>query len=78
MNPHYPEEARVARTQGAVVLEVRVGEDGSVDDVRVLQPLPNGLDEAAVEAVRQWKFQPAMKDGRAIPVVFELTISFRL
>ena len=55
-----------------------IGEDGLVRDVKVLKGLPFGLEEAAVEAVRQWTFEPATKNGLPVPVVFNLTINFKL
>lgn len=76
--PVYSPEARAARVSGIVIVEARISETGNVDDVRILKPLPFGLDQAAAEAVRQWKFRPGVKDGIAIPVVFNLTVNFRL
>ncbi|MEK6375903.1 MAG: energy transducer TonB [Acidobacteriota bacterium] len=78
VNPFYPEEARQARISGIVILEVLIDKTGAVKDATVLKGLPNGLSEAAVEAVRQWMFVPATKDGQAVDVVFNLTINFRL
>jgi len=78
VEPIYTTEARAARISGIVIVEARISETGAVDDVRVMKPLPFGLDEAAAEAVRQWKFRPATQDGKPIPVVFNLTVNFRL
>ena len=78
VEPMYPAEARAARISGIVIVEAKIDEFGSVVDVNVLKPLPFGLDQAAVDAVRQWKFRPAMKDGKATPVTFNLTVNFKL
>jgi TonB family protein len=78
MEPHYPERAKVAGISGIVILEVLISERGEVDDVKILKPLPEGLAEAAVDAVRQWRFEPGTIDGKPVPVAFNLTIQFRL
>src|SRR5215212_1383299 len=77
VDPFYPEEARKARTTGAVKLDVLIDTDGNVADVTVLQGVPDGLTEAAVTAARQWKFEPVVMEGHAVPVLFQLTIAFR-
>lgn len=80
VNPHYPDEARRARTQGMVDLEVLIDSAGRVADVTVTNTLlPHGLSEAAVNAVRQWVFEPVVDpEGRAIPALVDLVINFRL
>lgn len=78
VDPRYPPEARAARVQGIVIIEAMIDETGRVADARVLKPLPFGLAEAALEAVRQWIFEPATIEGRPVPVIFNLTINFRL
>ncbi len=77
-DPEYSEEARKAKYQGTVVLWLIVGPDGHPRDVRVARPLGMGLDEKAIQAVRQWKFEPAMKDGRPVAVQMNVEVSFRL
>lgn len=76
--PEYSEEARKAKYQGTVVLWVIVGPDGRPRDIRVSRPLGMGLDEKAVEAVRQWRFEPARKDGQPVPVQVSIEVNFRL
>lgn len=76
--PVYTEEARKAQVKGAVVVEAIIDERGDVTDVRVLQGLPMGLDQAAVEAVRTWKFKPAMQRGKPVKVYYVLKVNFRL
>ena len=58
-DPEYTEEARVAELEGTVVLGGAIGEDGFAHDLEVLRPLGLGLDEKAIEAVKQWHFQPS-------------------
>lgn len=76
--PVYTEEARKARVTGAVVVEAIIDERGDVTNVRVLQGLPMGLDQAALEAVRTWKFKPAMSQGKPVKVYYNLKVNFRL
>ena len=77
-DPEYSEEARKVRHQGTVVLWVVVGPDGRPHDVRVQRSLGLGLDEKAMEAVRQWKFDPARKDGQPVAVMISVEVNFRL
>jgi len=76
--PEYSEEARKAKYQGTVVLWVVVGPDGRVREIRVSRSLGMGLDEKAMEAVRQWRFEPARKDGQPVPVQVSIEVNFRL
>jgi TonB family protein len=77
-DPDYSEEARKAKFQGTVVLWVIVGPDGRPRDITVQRSLGMGLDEKAVEAVRNWKFEPAKKDGQAVAVQIAIEVNFRL
>jgi TonB family protein len=77
-DPEYSEEARHAKYQGTVLLWVIVGPDGRPHDIRVQRSLGMGLDEKAIEAVRQWKFEPSMKDGHPVAVQVNIEVSFRL
>jgi TonB family protein len=76
--PEYSEEARKAKYQGTVVLWVVVGPDGRVRDMRVSRTLGMGLDEKAIDAVRQWRFEPARKNGQPVPVQVSIEVNFRL
>ncbi len=77
--PSYTEEARKNRVQGVAILQVVIDTEGRIEDVKVLKGLPMGLSEAAVEAVRQWRFEPALDgDGNPVSVYYNLTINFRL
>lgn len=77
-DPEYSEEARKAKYQGVVVLWVVIGPDGRVKDMRVQRSLGLGLDEKAMEAVKQWKFDPARKDGQPVAVQINVEVNFRL
>ena len=76
--PRYTEEARQRGITGDVLLEIIVLRDGSVDDVRLLRRLGAGLDEQAIQAVRQWRFSPAEKSGTPVDVVVEVAVEFNL
>jgi periplasmic protein TonB len=76
--PEYSEEARKAKYQGTCVLWLVVGPDGRPRDVRVTRSLGLGLDEKAIETVRTWKFEPAMKDGKPVAVQISVEVDFRL
>ena len=78
VTPDYTEQARRAGLEGEVLLELVVGPDGGVSNVRVLRPLGAGLDEQAVAAVRQWRFAPARRLGTAVAVIVEVAVEFRL
>jgi len=77
-DPEYSEEARKAKYQGICVLGLVVGPDGRPRDVHVAHALGMGLDEKAIQAVKLWKFEPAMKDGHAVAVAMNVEVSFRL
>ena len=77
-DPEYSEEARKAKYQGTCILWLVVGRDGRTRDIKVARSLGLGLDEKAIEAVKQWKFEPAMKDGRAVAVRIDVEVTFRL
>ena len=77
-DPEYSEEARKAKYQGTCVLWLVVGPDGRPRDIKVARTLGLGLDEKAIEAVKQWKFEPAMKDGKPVAVQINVEVSFRL
>jgi len=78
VNPRYPEEARKNHVSGIVIVEALVDKTGHVTNAVVLKPLPFGLDQEALDAVKQWEFQPGTLDGKPVDVLFNLTINFRL
>jgi protein TonB len=77
VNPDYPQIAISAKKEGIVILEATVGADGTVDHVRILRSEPL-LDNAAVEAVKQWRYSPLQLNGRAHPFILTVTVSFDL
>ena len=76
--PKYSVEARAARLQGTVVIQVAIGTDGLAHDARVLRGVGLGLDENAIDAVSQWQFKPAMKDGQPVKVKATIEVNYRL
>ena len=78
MQADYTDSARRANITGEVVLEIVVKSDGTVGDVRILRRLGSGLDDRAVQAVRQWKFSPARLKGAPVDVVVEVSVEFKL
>ena len=78
IQPEYSEEARKARLNGSISLSLMVQPDGTPADVRVIRPLGLGLDEKAIAAVSQWRFQPGTKNGATVAVKATVEVSFRL
>lgn len=74
----YTEDARRRSIEGEVVLEIVVRRDGSVGDVKLIDSLPNGLNERAIAAVRQWRFSPAKRLGQPVDVIVEVAVEFKL
>lgn len=77
-DPEYSEEARKVKHMGTVVLWLVVGPDGKPRDIKVLRTLGLGLDEKAIEAVKNWRFDPAMKDGKPVAVQINVEVNFHL
>jgi len=78
VDPEYSEEARVAKWQGTVLLQVVIDQSGVPQDIRVVRSLGLGLDQKAVEAVQKWRFKPGLKDGQPVPVAANIEVNFRL
>jgi TonB family protein len=76
--PEYSEEARKAKYQGTVILNLEIDASGRVANVSVTRSLGLGLDEKATDAVKQWTFRPAMKDGKPVTVHAQVAANFRL
>jgi TonB family protein len=76
--PAYTKEAKAAKLEGTDVLLIVVDASGSVADVELLRSVGKGLDESAMQTVRTWKFKPAMKKGKPVPVKVIVEMSFRL
>jgi TonB family protein len=77
VEPDYPEEARNRQLQGAVVLDIHIGQDGTVQETKVVSGEPL-LADAAMAAVRQWRFQPRLVDGAPAEMQTRITLNFRL
>jgi protein TonB len=73
--PRYPDDALQAKVQGAVVLDVVLDADGVPTDVQVSQSVPM-LDSAAIEAVRQWRYEPTLMNGVPVPIALTVTVNF--
>lgn len=76
--PEFSEEARKAKYQGVCTLGLIVDANGRPSNIRVLSSLGMGLDEKAIEAVKNWKFEPAMKDGHPVAVEIAVEVDFHL
>jgi len=79
VDPEFSDEARRAKYQGICVISIIVDVNGNPTNPRVIRPLGMGLDEKALEAVKQFRFKPAMKDGKTpVPVQIQVEVNFRL
>jgi TonB family protein len=77
-DPEYSDIARQLKWQGTAVLSLVVDASGSVQNLQVTQPLGAGLDEKAIAAVSQWKFDPATKDGKPVAVAIAVEVDFKI
>ncbi len=78
VEPQYTEEARHANVEGTIVLDVVVAADGTPRDLKIVRSLRPDLDQKAMEAVRQWRFQPGQKEGKPVAVAARIEVNFRL
>ena len=78
VDPEFSEEARKAKFSGDVTVRLVVDENGNPTHVSVVQDVGMGLGEKAVEAVRQYKFKPAMKDGKPVKVEVYVVVKFKI
>jgi TonB family protein len=78
MEPRYSEEARAAKLQGTVVIQVTIGTDGLAHDARIVRGLGLGLDQNAIESISQWQFKPGVKDGQPVKVAATIEVNYRL
>ena len=77
-DPAYTDEANAAKIEGTVLLSAVIGQDGVARDIAVVRSLNPGLDNNAVNALQNWKFQPGTKDGSAVSVKATIEVNFRL
>lgn len=75
--PTYPPAARAAGIEGVVILDATIDPTGAVDDIEVLQSVPE-LDQAAIDAVEQWRWEPTLVDGEPVAILMTVTINFML
>jgi len=75
VQPVYPPVARDAGVAGVVIIEARIATDGSVEEAHVLRSIPL-LDQAALDAVKQWQFEPTLMNGQPVPIIMTVTINF--
>ena len=75
--PVYPPDAQKARIQGMVIIEAAIDCNGTVTDARILRGQPM-LSDAALKAVRQWRYDPALLEGKPVPVIMTVTVTFTL
>jgi periplasmic protein TonB len=78
VEPEFSEEARKAKVAGNVLVNLWVGTDGRPSHVRVIRGVGMGLDEKAVEAVKQYKFRPAMENGKPVLVELNIEVNFQI
>jgi TonB family protein len=78
VEPEYTEEARAAKYQGTVLLYIEIGPEGTATNIKVQRSLGLGLDEKAVECVKQWRFKPGQRDGKPVTVAATIEVNFRL
>lgn len=76
-NPVYPDIARQARVQGIVIMECVISPQGAVTSCKVLRGIPL-LDQAALDAVKQWQYTPTLLNGVPVPVIMTVTVNFKL
>jgi protein TonB len=75
VKPSYPPLAKQARIQGVVVLEAEISKEGTIDNLKVITGHPL-LIQAAIDAVKQWRYKPTLLNGEPVPVVTTITVNF--
>jgi len=77
-SPIYSEQARKAKIEGSCIVGLVVDEKGNRTNLRIITGLGMGLDEKAIEAVKNWRFEPALKDGKPVPAKIAVEVTFHL
>jgi protein TonB len=77
VEPAYPAEARMSGVTGIVILVILIDKTGEVRQVLPIKELDHGLSEAAADAVKQWRFRPATLNGKAVDVLYNLTVRYK-
>jgi protein TonB len=75
VQPVYPALAKQARIQGVVILEANISPEGTIENLKVISGHPL-LQQAAIDAVSQWRYKPTTLNGEAVPVVTTITVNF--
>jgi protein TonB len=78
VTPQYPQMAKIARVQGPVVLAAVIGKDGTIQGLRVVSSASPLLNQAALEAVKQWRYRPYILNGEPVEVDTTITVNFTL
>jgi len=78
VEPQYTAEAKAAKVAGTVALRAMVDEQGNAQDIQVAKSLDQGLDQKAIEALKQWRFVPGMVDGKISAVSVTIEVNFKL
>jgi TonB family protein len=76
--PSYTDPARAAKLNGTALLDVVISANGETESATMVRGLPFGLNDKAIEAIRQWKFKPATRNGQPVPVMVVIEVTFRL
>jgi TonB family protein len=78
VSPVYPEEAKKAKTQGTVVMDITINEQGKVSSVKIIESANSSLAEAAINAIKQWEYEPVLLEGKPVAVIATVKITFAL
>lgn len=78
VNPAYPAEAKKEKVMGAVVLEILIDQKGKVAEAKAVKSVDDRLSKAAIDAVKQWEYEPAKVEGKPVKVKASVTVMFRL
>jgi TonB family protein len=78
VRPHYSERAKAEKIEGEVLMECVVKADGTVGDIKITKSLDPDLDQAAVDAAKQWEFEPGTRDGKPVAVLVTIAMAFTL
>ena len=78
VQPMYPQMAKIARVQGPVVLAAIIGKDGTIQNLHVLSTASPLLNQAALDAVKQWRYRPYILNGEPVEVDTQITVNFTL
>jgi protein TonB len=78
VNPVYPQMAKIARVQGPVVLAAVIGKDGTIQNLHVISTASPLLNQAAIDAVKEWRYRPYILNGEPVEVDTQITVNFTL